>query len=721
MRTSSRLTLLGSALLAGASFLPLSALAQSDTTETVLVTAEKRSEEAKNVPMSISVIGADELNKLNIRSFEDILSQVPGLSITEADPTHPVLILRGINAGGDGSTVATYLDEMPYGSSNALANGVDTAPNLDTYDMKHVEVLRGPQGTLYGASAEGGLIKFVTNAPDPSGFDDSFEIGGTQLDHSSSGLEGRGMVNVPLTNNLAVRIVGFDSFTPGFISDPGRNISNINDLRSFGGRVSVLYQPTDKLTIRLSANAQQVDSGNVNAEDIALVGGTFHPLYGSYKQQRTTNEPDGVRYFLYNATVNWDLNFATITSSSSFGALHDYALTDATGVYGADVQGFLHQEKFTQEVRLASDPGWSSLPIDWLVGAYYTNETSYLHQDIVTSFHGPLLAPGTFVQGDSEYNEIAGFVNATYHILQTLDLGVGGRYSTNDQIANEFGLATATPHLTSDDRFTWSVSLDYHFDAQTTLYGRVATGFRPGGPNDVPPAAPPSVPVHYGPDSLTEYELGAKGDLPDEHLSFDADVYLINWKDIQLLTFVNGFNVNGNGGTATSKGAEANVTWTPIDRLVLNLNGAFTDAYLTENTEPLFVGGLSGNALPWSPKWSATLNGDYTFEAIGDWTPYIGATWHYVGTRYSDYYGQLYQAVYSLSQNYYAMPSYNTFDARIGATFDRWSVEIYGKNINSAKGVTAFGAYGTSAASGGAGTVGLIQPRLIGIVLRGKL
>ena len=146
--------LLGTTILAGSAW----GVAQAQTAtaassiETVTVTAEKRAESAQNVPMGISVVGEDQLNKLNIRSFEDLMNQVPGLSVSEADPTHPVLILRGINAGGDGSTVGTYLDETPYGSSNALANGTDTAPDLDTFDMNRVEVLRGPQGTVYGAA-----------------------------------------------------------------------------------------------------------------------------------------------------------------------------------------------------------------------------------------------------------------------------------------------------------------------------------------------------------------------------------------------------------------------------------------------------------------------------------------------------------------------------------------------------------------------------------------
>ena len=151
---------ISSAVLGSISLVALTAPvhAASSSIETVVVTASKRPEELKNVPMSITVVSADDLEKLNARSVEDLLATVPGFSVTEASPTHPALILRGINSGGTGTTVASYIADPPFGSSSALANGGILSPNLDTYDLSRVEVLRGPQGTLYGASTEGGLL-----------------------------------------------------------------------------------------------------------------------------------------------------------------------------------------------------------------------------------------------------------------------------------------------------------------------------------------------------------------------------------------------------------------------------------------------------------------------------------------------------------------------------------------------------------------------------------
>jgi outer membrane receptor protein involved in Fe transport len=713
--------LLGSTFLAGSALFagPVVAESSGNSVETVVVTAEKRSEEVLNVPMSVTVLGEAQLDGLNLRSFEDLAGQIPGLSVSEADPTHPQLILRGINAGGDGSTVGTYFDETPFGSSNALANGVDTAPNLDTFDMKRVEVLRGPQGTLYGAGTEGGLLKFVSNAPDFSGFDDAIEAGVVSMDHGGVGTSIRAMANVALTDNLAVRIVGFDVRTPGYISVglPTSTAKHANDVTSFGGRASLLYQPTEKLTVRLNVLQQQLDDGNDGSEDVVVSNGKISPLYGNYKQQRDFLSPNGVRYYLYNATVNWDLDFATVTSATSFTELHDYTFGDDSGLFGAPygVQGFLRQGKFIQELRLASDPGPS--PLEWLVGFYFTNEHDGLHEDVVPGFK----MPGSIESLDlnSKYIETTGFANATYHVLSNLDLGAGIRYATDSQGSTEnvIGVGQVAGGTSEHNIITWSGDARYHLDDQTVLYARVASGWRPGGPNDLPPGAPPNVPRTFNPDSLTDYELGAKGVLPDFNLSFDADVYAIEWRDIQLLELVNNFNINGNGGRANSKGVEVNVTWQPVERLTLNVNGAFTDAHLSSPAPA--VGGATGNALPYSPRWSGTLNGDYEFAPIDAFTPYIGASWHYVGIRGGGF---------TAGFNEITLPDYSTFDLRVGVDWQKWTLELYGKNLNNAKGISSFSPYGGSGASETppnsgnlpAATASIIQPRIIGLVLRGK-
>ncbi|HEY2068412.1 MAG TPA: TonB-dependent receptor [Rhizomicrobium sp.] len=683
---------------------PALAAATSDSIEQVVVTATKRAEKIKDVPMAITFVGQDKLDRLNARSFEDYVANVPGLALIEESPTHPQIALRGINAGGDGATVGTYLDETPYGSSSALANAVNTAPNLDTFDMNHVEVLRGPQGTLYGSSTLGGLLKFVTNAPDPSGFASQFEVGGTSLDGGGSGGFARAMVNVPISDDSAIRLVGFDSHDAGWIDDPGRDLKNINGVTSIGGRASLLFHVGNKVAVRLNASTQKIDANGDNVEDVTVSpGGKIIPLYGTYEQQRTASDTSSARYSVYNATVDWDLNFATLTSASSYGAYDADLFGDDTGALGADVAAQLQVNKATQEVRLASNPGGS---LDWLVGGYYTHEIASLLQNIVFAPHTPAVE---FLELDSTYVEKAAFADVTYHFSPAFDLSVGGRYAQNDQHANEFGLAAANG-ASSGDVFTWSVAGNYHLDDETTFYARVAKGYRPGGPNVLPIGGAPGAPTFYNADSLINYEAGVKSDLLDGKLSLDADVFYIDWTGIQLITVIASTGVDINGGSARSEGVEWDAQYNPLEDLTLSWSGAYTNAQLTSDT-PALVGGKSGDALPWAPKWASTVDAEYRFATGSDFTPYVGASWKFVGQRESDF---------QSGSSQLKLPSYNAFEARLGLDWNNWELELYGKNLSNAKGYTEFSASGTSAASGNAATAGLIAPRLMGLVLRAK-
>ncbi len=188
--------------------------------ETVIVTAQKREESLQDVPMGITALGGSRLDDLQAREFADYAALVPGLSLATAQSGFTRLTLRGQNAGGVGSTVAVYLDESPYGSSNALLNGGINTGDFDTFDMQRIEVLRGPQGTLYGANSEGGLLKFVTNAPQLGKFSLAGEVGGESISHGGNGLQAHALVNMPLGDKMAFRISGFFEDVPGYISDP---------------------------------------------------------------------------------------------------------------------------------------------------------------------------------------------------------------------------------------------------------------------------------------------------------------------------------------------------------------------------------------------------------------------------------------------------------------------------------------------------------------------
>lgn len=681
-----------------------------NSVQEVVVTAEKRPELIRNVPQAVTAVPEVQLERMKAVDFQDYAALVPGMSLQQQAPGVTRIVLRGINSGGVGATLGTYMDETPYGSSSALLNAAIFAPDLDTFDMKQIEVLRGPQGTLYGASTLGGLLKFVTNAPSTKGYAGKVEAGYDSVDHGGTGWDVKGMINIPLGDKLAFRASGYEREDPGFVDDAHRHLNDVNDSRSTGGRASLLFTPSEQVSVRLTAIAQDIKSDGGPTEDLVPTTSptTFTPLFGNYQYGRTAISPEDVRYRLYSGTVDWNLGGATLTSNTSWGTLREYNVSDVTAAFGTLLVQHIKLDKFTQEVRLASR---SDQTFEWLVGAYYTRETASLHQDLSLT---PTATPLGFVQLDSSYRESAIFGNATYHFTPRFDLALGARWAEDKQSANEFGLASANGG-SSEHVFTWSAAPRFKVDDNTMIYGRIAKGFRPGGPNALPPSAPPTVPTRFAPDELINYEAGIKTQTSDHRFSLDVAAFHIDWKDIQLLTVIGGFGVNGNGGKASSDGVEWNAQFIPAHGVTLGWDGAYTDAHLTADANPL-VGAKKGDPLPYAPKWTMALNGDYQFEAFGHGA-FLGGSWRYVGERGSDF--------SSSAPRQRTLPSYSVVDIRAGVDIERWTLEAYAKNLGDSRGFTSVGA-NNSVAGGATGpaspglTANLIQPRTIGVTLTAR-
>ena len=352
----------------------LDAAAASDNSDlvTIIVTAEKRAEPLTNVPMSVTALEGGILDKLSDRDFSDYAAMVPGLSLVSGQPGITRLTLRGQNAGGDGSTVAVYLDESPFGSSSALLNGAVFTGDFDTWDLQRIEVLRGPQGTLYGANSEGGLLKFVTTAPVLGSFSGAAEMTGESVEHGGNGGDIRAVVNLPLGDKVALRIGGFDQDVPGYINDPLSGKNDLNEGHKDGGRASLLAAPTDDLSIRLTAESQQSKYEGTPLVDVNPV--TLQPVHGDLTQERFLSEPSSFKYDNYNATINWNAGPFSILSTTSYGILNSDYVTDATSAcsfrpsttfgeflgaaIGPDLGGYIDNnaamKKFTQEIRLTS-------------------------------------------------------------------------------------------------------------------------------------------------------------------------------------------------------------------------------------------------------------------------------------------------------------------------------------------------------------------------------
>jgi iron complex outermembrane receptor protein len=578
--------------------------ANEDNNPEIIVTAQKREQALLDVPQSISVVSSETLENLHATRFSDYLTRLPSANVVEAQAGSSRIVLRGVNTSGVSATVATYVDETPFGSATALANGAILTPDIDPFDIERVEVLRGPQGTLYGANSLGGVVKFVTVEPSPSGFGGAAEVGIEDVSYGDTAWWGRAAVNVPLSDNAAFRVSGFYRQDPGYIDDPNLG-RDVNDGKTYGGRASLLVRPTDKLTIRASVHLENLRSNGTNEVD--LDPDTSDPAYGKLRQSRVLDQPNDINYRIYNGTVDYDFGSIALVSSTSYGTLDQTAVVDASSVYGALLSGAfgvplgaavdqgMTQRRFTQEVRLAST---AKQALEWTVGAFYTREKNELTQNLfgVDASTGNLfdgLDGLVLVALPSRYREYAGFANVTWHLSPKFDLTAGGRYSHNKQSAEQntdgllAGGASSFAGTSSDNVFTYSVAPMFKPNDNTRIYARIAKGYRPGGPNAVSPLAPEGVPREFGPDTTTNYEIGVKTETPDGLLTLEASAFLIDWKDVQLLAQIEGFGVNTNGGSARSKGVEFTASVNPNRNLSLYASGSYVDAELTRTRQPL--------------------------------------------------------------------------------------------------------------------------------------
>jgi iron complex outermembrane recepter protein len=701
---------------------PPAAAAEPETSSAeIIVTAQKRQQRLLDVPQSISVISGKDLEATHAQRLSDYLTRIPSANIVESQAGETRIVLRGINTGGVGATVATYIDETPFGSATGLANGAILAPDIDPFDLERVEVLRGPQGTLYGANSLGGLVKYVTVAPDPSAFGAAAELGAEDVAHGDIGWWGRAAANVPLSTNAAFRASGFYRRDPGFIDDPNFG-KDVNDGKTYGGRLSFLARPAPNLRIRASVVLQNIRSNGSNAVDLDPV--TLRPTLGRLEHERVIREPNDIDYRLYNTTIDYDFGRVGLVSSTSYGTLDQSTIEDASSVYGpllspifgtplgAGVDQGMTQRRFTQEVRLAST---GPNVLEWTVGGFYTHEKNRLSQNLfgVDALTGdPVAALGglILVSLPSRYSEYAGFANAVWHIAPKFDLTAGGRYSHNRQTVeqNTSGLLAGGTNVfsgkSSDNVFTYSVAPTFKPNANTRVYARVAKGYRPGGPNAVSPLAPEGVPRQFGPDTTTNYEVGVKTETDDRLLSLEATAFLIDWKDIQLLAQVEGFGVNTNGASARSKGVEVTAGLNPSRFLSLFANGSYVDAHLTKDA-PALVGGLKGDPLPYNPKWQGTVGAEYHHPLSGSTTGRAGISWHYTGVRHSDFDPVAGQR---------RLKSFSQVDAHAGVDFGRFRIDAFARNLTDARGIVNLGFFGSL---NGDVAAAVIQPRTFGVAL----
>lgn len=694
----------------------------------IIVTANKRSQRLQDVPMSITALSGYQLEREHAVSFSDYATQVPGLNVISSGEGQTQLVLRGITSGSGqpNATVGTYLDGVPYGSSTVYSSGSVLTPDIDPADLQRVEVLRGPQGTLYGSNTLGGLVKFVTTPPDTRHAYGRVRAGYSSVAGGGSGFDEHAMFNLPLAvDKLGLRVNAYHRDDPGYIDNVATGKSDVDQATVDGGRAQLLWTPNDVVSLRLSALAQNLSSDGLANGGVDVDPATLKPLHG----ELTHSRPPGtgmlkIKYRLYAALLNADFGWANLVSSTSYSTLRVNQNSDVTAAFGpvlgpvfgvphigASLRQPIALNKVTQELRLESPEAQA---LEWRVGVYYTREHTTNHQsmpsfDVVTG--APIALPplaDTSI-GPANFTEWAAYGDVTWHVTPRFSVLVGARYShdrtTYTQSSN--GVLVGTNHYTitgSDSPVTYLFNPSFKFSDNVMAYLRIASGFRPGGPNvGVPPGL--GAPLTFGPDKLVSYELGLKTALLDKRMTVDVDAFYIDWSQIQLTVVKGGIGFQGNGGKATSQGVEASWKYMPVDGLMISANATWTDARLAADTPPgLF--GYKNDRLPYVPKWSANLGVDYDFSLAAGWSGFVGASYRFVGERTSDFTAS--PAVR------FDVPSYDGIDLRVGVGHGGWILKAYVKNLTNERGITMLGSE-TTIPTASPFAAAYVAPRTVGV------
>jgi iron complex outermembrane receptor protein len=576
--------------------------------EEVVVTAQKREERLRDVPMSVSVLAGKDLDRSSGAGVTDALNLVPGVvAAAGAMGGGTQITVRGVGASGPlfngSSPVGYYLDSVPFGLvKNAIA------PDSDAYDLARVEVLRGPQGTLYGASAQNGVVRVLTQDADLSAFEFKARTTLSETNGGGGNYRGDAAINVPVVEGkLAARaIVGYQNLS-GWINTPRETHANDAVLRNY--RLKINAQPTDNFSVGLSAWSSNDDYGAPSsASDNGRISGSLdQPIHNSYEA--------------YGLRLGYELPRLSISSMTSYLHYSSDSILDLTaiGATGFGYHTFLPANVLSEEINLSSSmqSSWR-----WTAGAFYRDATDRQLQQLLT------IALQDYTN-HSESWAIFGQVGRRFG-NDKFEWGLGARYF-HDDVSNRENVrdpALATPTTAvplyvaknSFDSTTPRAVLSWYPNPTVTLYGSYAEGFRSGFPQNASVAVPNRGFPPLKPDKLHNYEIGAKADLFDRRISFETAVYYMKWNDVQQTLSVP-YN-NGqttvvaliNGQSASGPGVDLAVTARPIKALDFGISLSWNDLVLDSAVQA--EGALlfdKGDRLNYSPEFTGGAFADVSF------------------------------------------------------------------------------------------------------------
>jgi len=703
----------------GGAAAPATAASAAQDVLTVTVTAEKRPSTVQKTPVSITVLTGEELQARGITDFLAAAQQIPGISFKTSGPGQTEFEMRGLTStGGESPTVGFYLDDIALTPPAMSQNGkVVIDPTL--YDLQRVEVLRGPQGTLYGSGSMGGTIKLVTNQPQLNKFSGSVEGIASGTEGGGFGHTENAMVNVPLAKDVAaLRMVVTDKTVAGWID---RDVvsafpletngsttrgdvaaapvtqkyadSNWERLRS--ARAALLVEPTDRLSITGSVLYQRITQGAPNTIDTP-------PGNEVHYQPFDVKEPFADRYSLAGLDVKYDFdNFELVSTTAHwarkqgqtqdiseamqdyiggfFGPSADFPFSTAAGGLGAgSITENDNTHQTSEELRLVSTDGG---PFQWLVGAYYADFGATSH--VFSYYDGFTALFGTDNLADNHreltMKQKALFSEVSYQWVPEFKTTLGLRWFSYDS-SSATSVSGVSANGTSDTLFgkasntgfTPKVNFAYTPNRDLTVYATVAKGFRPGGPNSPIPLPCPTAPTQFGPDSVVSYEAGEKMRLFDSRLTINGAVFAQDWSNVQQQVAPGcGFKYTANAGKAQSFGAELELGFVVAPGLVISQSGAWTHA--TNSTTVESAGVVAGQRLLDVPMWTASTTLTYRHA--------INSDLQLVARASNSFVGSMQDLTYARN----TLPSYDLVDTRVGVESGRWTAALFVDNLTNRK------------------------------------
>jgi iron complex outermembrane recepter protein len=700
--------------------------------EEIVVTAQKREQRLQDVPMSISVIRGQDIDRRGLIGMEDYLRSVPGVNQIERGIDNAIVI-RGITTSpqaenfNSGTTVATYFGETPItGAAGMGGGGIDVRP----VDIERIEVLRGPQGTAYGSSSLGGTMRLLPAAPRL----EEFSARALGSYGKTSGFGGddsmlQGIVNVPLiSGQLGLRVVGYRYEQSGFYrnvagSDPatlaiagsqgldsyvrGYQQDDVGAMRTTGGRLATLWQATEALDISLNLLTQRTRSDGAPEATLSGYQQARIPVAPQDRVRGELGEVTDTDLDLASLVMNYDLHWGTVTTSLSRVQGESAFARDVTLLVGPPrfPAGDLARGDFnssTAEVRVASR---STDRLQFLAGVFLED----IDQDYLETIDWPLAPapspvyvtnPISLSDRTRNLEQRAVFGEISYGLTQRLRATVGGRYFSYDKqerVVREGGLnnvptGTGVTQLlqNEDEGSTFKADLSYTPREDALLYVSWSQGFRLGRTDTgLPPATcdrdndgivdgtgtTMESTRNIDSDFLDNYEAGARFSFLDRRMTIDAAVFHIDWDGLPIRTITPGTcgrAYTANVGAATSEGVELQTSLLVAQGLRIDLGAGYTHAELAQDAPGITGSPRAGARLPGSPDWNANVAAEYEFEVAG-YKSFARVDSFYTGA----FYGDLLRTPGLKAGNYVKT------DARVGIVIRNLSIELFAHNLTN--------------------------------------